>query len=55
MIYNIFNGYHKKLAFTHEIEKDNFIPFLDLLIIKERDKLLTEIHKKPTDCDRMLE
>jgi len=31
-IHNIFNGYHERLKFTIEYEKDRFLGFLDLLL-----------------------
>ena len=35
----IINDLHPSLSFTYELEKDNKIPFLDMLIINNNGKL----------------
>ena len=37
----IINSYHGKLKSTYEIETDNAIPFLDILIIKQNNSIIT--------------
>ena len=32
------NSFHKNIKFTFEIEKDNTIPFLDILITKKHER-----------------
>lgn len=50
-----FNDYHPRLKFTLEIEKDNKLPFLDLLIIRQNDgHLITDWYHKPTFSERFL-
>ena len=57
----IFNGYnatnafldtlnkiHPSLKFTCEYEKDNKLPFLDVLVHKEDTAFLTSVYRKPT-------
>ena len=39
---------HKNMAFTFEIENENSLPFLDVLVIREDNKLLTSLYRKPT-------
>lgn len=36
------------LNFTHELTKDNNIPFLDVLIDTSNDTFTTSVYKKPT-------
>ena len=45
------NSFHKKINFTIEIEKDNTIPFLDILIIRKTGKIETTVYKKKTCTD----
>ena len=35
-----FNSYHSRLKFTYELEFDNTLPFLNLLIIKNKDNTI---------------
>ncbi|XP_071575957.1 uncharacterized protein [Temnothorax nylanderi] len=37
-----FNSYHPRLHFTYEIEADNSLPFLDTIVIRDGDKLITD-------------
>ena len=47
------NSLHKNLEFTIEHECDDKIPFLDLLIIRNRDKNIIDLaaYRKPTHSD----
>ena len=42
------NSFHKNIKFTFEIEKDNTIPFLDILIIRKPEKIETAVYRKKT-------
>ena len=45
------NTRHPKIKFTIELERDNKLPFLDLLINKSDDDLDINIYRKPTYTD----
>lgn len=53
---NTLNSYNKNIAFTYEEEKNNTIPFLDILIRRntsksntlQRNTFSTEVYRKPT-------
>ena len=53
-ILDIFNSYHPRLKFTHEVENEQKIPFLDLSIIRENNKLITNWYHKPTFSSRFI-
>ena len=38
---------HLNMCFTYEVEKDNKLPFLDILVTRE-DTFTTNIYRKPT-------
>ena len=40
------NYFHQNIKFTFEIEKDNAIPFLDILIIRNPRKIETTVYRK---------
>ncbi|XP_064615251.1 uncharacterized protein LOC135479358 [Liolophura sinensis] len=42
------NTQNNRIQFTMEQECDKTIPFLDVLISKRNDKLLTSVYRKPT-------
>ena len=44
----ILNGVDNKVQFTLEMEKDNYLPFLDVGIMKVEGKLVTKVYRKPT-------
>ena len=44
----ILNGVDNKVQFTLEMEKDNYLPFLDVGIMKVEGKLVTKVYTKPT-------
>ena len=39
---------HKNISFTFEIEKENCLPFLDVLVSREDNKFFTSLYRKPT-------
>lgn len=53
-ILQCFNNFHNKLQFTLEIENNNSINFLDLTLIREKDKILTKLYTKPTCSGRYM-
>ena len=42
------NRWHPKLQFTVEFESNKSIPFLDVLVTQEEEKLTTSLYRKPT-------
>ena len=48
------NHLHPKLKFTHEIENNYELPFLDVKVIKQRSKFETTIYKKKTHTGQLL-
>lgn len=38
---NVFNSIHAKIQFTHELERDNLLPFLDTLVKRNEDGTIT--------------
>ena len=42
------NSLHVNISFTIENEKDNRMTFLDVDIIREKDKFTTSVYRKPT-------
>ena len=44
------NGVEHKVQFTLEVEKENFLPFLDVGVMKKDGKFLTKVCRKPTHC-----
>ena len=42
------------MQFNLEIEKDNYLPFLDVGIMKEKGKLLTKVYRKPTHTQQYI-
>jgi len=53
-ILSTFNSFHQRLQFTHEIENNNVINFLDTTVIRCGGKLLTNWYLKPTSSGRYL-
>lgn len=51
---DIFNQYDNNIRFTSEIEVDGKIPFLDLLLIRENQNIITNWYRKPTWSGRYL-
>ena len=53
-IVDFMNALHSKLKFTHETS-DTSLPFLDVLIIIENGRIITDIYHKPTDTKQYLD
>ena len=45
---------HPKIQFTVKEEKDDQLPFLDVLVTKEGGRLLTSVYRKPTHTERYI-
>ena len=50
----ILNGVDNKVQFTLEMEKDNYLPFLDVGIMKVEGKLMTKVNRKPTHTQQYI-
>ncbi|KAL6433498.1 hypothetical protein ACFW04_006541 [Cataglyphis niger] len=50
----IFNSYHQRLKFTHEIESDSCINFLNTSVIRSNGKIVTNWYRKPTCSNRYI-
>jgi len=51
----IFNGYHPRLKFTHELENNNSLSFLNTSVIRGKGgELLTNWYRKPTYSGRCI-
>ena len=42
------NSCHENINFTHELEKENCLPFLDIKIFRENNSLFTSVYRKKT-------
>ena len=49
-----FNSYHPRLQFTHEIESNSKLNFLDILIINKNGQIYTDWYQKPTFTGRFI-
>lgn len=50
-----FNNFHPRIQFTHEMETNKQIPFLDILVIRSDDgSIITNWYRKPTASGRLL-
>jgi len=50
----LLNGIVNKVQFTLDIEKDNFLPFLDVGITKFEGTLITKVYRKPTHTQQYI-
>ena len=48
-----FNSFTPNLKFTYGSSKKDIL-FLNLQVLLTKDKLSTDLHMKPTDCDQYL-
>lgn len=51
---NIFNSYDERLQFTYEMEKNGSLSFLDVLLVRQGNSILTDWYTKPTFSGRLL-
>ena len=45
------NSFHNSIQFTYEIERENKISFLDMLIIRNGQKIETRVYRKSANTD----
>ena len=48
------NCFEKRIEFTLEREKDGVLPFLDLLIRREKDSFITRVYRKETHTQKYI-
>ena len=53
-IHHHFSNFNCNIQFTIEREKENCLPFLDILLIRNENKIITNWYTKPTSSNRML-
>lgn len=53
-VHDTFNSIDIDVQFTIEVEKNNTLPYLDILIIKDDKKIVTNIYRKSISSDRIL-
>ena len=51
----VFSSYNEHLQFTHKIEENSRINFLDVTLIKDNNSLITDRYQKPTSSGRVLD
>ncbi|XP_065083289.1 uncharacterized protein LOC135705469 [Ochlerotatus camptorhynchus] len=55
-ILNVFNSYDVHIQFTHELEVNNKLPFLDMLLVRQdNQRIKTEWYMKPIASGRFLD
>ena len=45
------NSFHEQIQFTYEVERNNKLPFLDVLLIKNANQIDTTVYRKSTNTD----
>ena len=50
-VLSILNSFHDDLKFTYEQENNNTLPFLDVLFIRDDEKINTVVFRKDTPND----
>uniref|UniRef100_A0ABD2W8E4 Reverse transcriptase domain-containing protein n=1 Tax=Trichogramma kaykai TaxID=54128 RepID=A0ABD2W8E4_9HYME len=53
-VVEVFNNYDERLQFTHEVEQDKKLNFLDLTLINANNKLHTDWYQKTSNSTRLL-
>ena len=53
-VIKLFNSYHPRLQFTHEVEVDGKINFLEVSLIRKGNKIITDWYRKHTFSGRFL-
>ena len=53
-VLQIFNSYHDRLKFTYELQNHGKISFLDILLIRKGNTIITDWFQKPTFSGRLL-
>ena len=54
LVLEVFNNYNNHLKFTHELEDNNIINFLDVSLIRDNNKIITNWYQKPMCSGRLL-
>ena len=47
-VLSVLDSFHKNIKFTYEEEQNNTLPFLDVLFIRDGEKLNTTVYRKDT-------
>ena len=50
-VLSVLNSFHKNIKFTYKEEQNNTLPFLDVLFIRDGEKLNTTVYRKDTYND----
>ena len=50
----LLNGVEYRVQFTLEVEKEGFLPFLDVGLMKANGKLVTRIYRKQTHTQQYI-
>ena len=50
-ITTILNNFDPNITFTYKVEKDRKLPFLDVLLIKKENNIVTTVYRKATTSD----
>ena len=45
------NSFYSNILFAYNVEKENKLPFLDVLLIGNRSFIETKVYRKPTNND----
>ena len=53
-VLSVLNSFHKNIKFTYKEEQNNTLPFLDVLFIRDGEKLNTTVYRKDTHNDLYL-
>ena len=53
-VLSVLNSFHKNIKFTYEEERNNILPFLDVLFIRDGEKLSLTAYRKDTHNDLYL-
>lgn len=53
-VLQIFNNYHPNIQFTIEKESNNSVPFLDTLVIRNGNTIITDWYRKPISSGRYI-
>ena len=54
ILLDTFNSFHARLQFTHEIEKDSCLSFLDTIVIRSNNRIITNWYHKPSWSGRYI-
>ena len=53
-VLSVLDSFHKNIKFTYEEEQNNTLPFLDVLFIRDGEKLNTTVYRKDVHNDLYL-